>query len=186
MSDILRGHASRAFVLAIAAAVLALIGVLAVAMLRGVGDSPLGRADAPFARAADFTLPTLDGSSSFVLADHTNGPLFIYFWASWCRPCEQEAPLIQKLWPEYQKLGYTFVGINVQDAQRDAKDFVARHGLGFPVLRDVEGKVYLDYGVFGLPEAFFIRPGQVVTEKYNGPLDERDFRAMLARLQGAS
>ena len=60
MPDILRGRSSRALVIVVAAAVLGLVGVLGVAMLRGVGDSPLGRADAPFARAADFTLPTLE------------------------------------------------------------------------------------------------------------------------------
>ncbi|MBM3140490.1 MAG: TlpA family protein disulfide reductase [Candidatus Rokubacteria bacterium] len=180
-----RSPVSRLAAICAGVAAIALVAALAIAMQRGVGSSPLGRTDAGFAVAHDFTLPTLDGGE-FALADHASGPLLLYFWASWCRPCEEEAPVIERLWPEYRALGYTFVGINILDAERDARDFVARHRLTFPLLRDVEGTVYLDYGVYGLPEAFFIRAGLRVSEKYNGALSEGELRAMLARLQEGS
>ena len=156
-----------------------LIVALGVAMFRGVGDSPLGETAAGFERAPDFAAETLDGEP-FDLGRHGDRPLFVYFWASWCAPCEREAPLIQELWPEYEARGYTFVGVNVMDNQGDATAFAARHGLTFPVLRG--GEVYLEYGVSGLPEAFFLRPGLEVSRKYVGQLHEAEFRAMLDRL----
>lgn len=164
----------------------AVLIVLAVAMQRGVGSSPLGRTDAGFTRASAFVLPTIDGTGSFDLSDHADGPVFVYFWASWCAPCREEAPLIERLWPEYRQRGYSFVGVNILDAERDARAFVREFQLTFPLVRDVEGTAYLDYGVYGLPEAFFLRPGLLVSEKFNGALGEREFRAMLDKLQERS
>lgn len=181
-----RGLATRWVAVGFGVAAVALIVVLGVAMKRGIGNSQVGLADAPFTQAPNFTLPTLGGQSTFTLGDHAGSPVFIYFWASWCQPCEQEAPLIEQLWPEYQKLGYTFVGVNIWDTQSDARDFVAQHHLTFPILQEMEGNVYVDYGVSGLPEAFFLRPGLDVSTKYDGALDEKDFRAMLAKIGPAS
>ena len=180
-----RGLAGRLIVAGAGLVALALLATLAVAMRDGVGSSRVGRTEAGFARAGDFTLPTLDGTGSFTLAEHADGPIFVYFWASWCAPCREEAPVIERLWPEYRARGYTFVGVNILDAERDARAFVADERLTFPLLRDVEGTVYLDYGVYGLPEAFFLRPGQLVNEKFNGALGEAEFRAMLDSLQEA-
>ncbi|MDA0256320.1 MAG: TlpA disulfide reductase family protein [Chloroflexi bacterium] len=184
MSDSLRELIWRAgplrLALSGAGVVLAVLLVaLGVAMFRGVGDSPLGETAAGFEHAPAFAAETLDGETH-VIGRHGDGPLFVYFWASWCAPCESEAPLIQALWPEYEARGYTFVGVNVMDNRGDADAFAARHGLTFPVLRG--GEVYLEYGVSGLPEAFFLRPGLEVSRKYVGELREAEFRAMLDRL----
>ena len=156
-----------------------LLAALGVAIDRGVGDSPLGESPASFRLAPDFTAETLDGES-FSLGRHSGGPLFLYFWASWCAPCEREAPLIERLWQEYEARGYTFVGVNVMDNHTDAVAFARRHGLTFPIVRGAD--VYLDYGVIALPEAFFLLPGLRVSGKYFGELREADFRAMLERL----
>jgi cytochrome c biogenesis protein CcmG/thiol:disulfide interchange protein DsbE len=156
-----------------------LIVALGMAMFRGVGDSPLGEAAAGFELAPTFMGETFDGEP-FDLGRHGDGPVFVYFWASWCAPCEREAPLIQALWPEYEARGYTFVGVNVMDNRGEAEAFSRRHGLTFPMLRG--GEIYLDYGVTGLPEAFFLVPGLEISRKYVGELHETDFRAMLDRL----
>lgn len=160
---------------------LALSAVLAVALAQGVGGEPLGGVDTGFETAADFTLPTFEGGT-FTLSDRAEGPIFVYFWASWCAPCREEAPLIQRLWPEYERAGYTFVGVNILDSRRDAEAFIAEFGITFPNVYDDGGGVYLDYGVYGIPEAFFLRPGLLVDRKYLGPLKEDGFRKMLAAL----
>jgi cytochrome c biogenesis protein CcmG/thiol:disulfide interchange protein DsbE len=180
-----RRHAGRLLVIGVGLLAVALLAVLAVAMRQGVGASPLGPTDAGFALASSFELPTLDDADTFRLDDHAGGPLFVYFWASWCAPCREEAPLIERLWPEYRARGYTFVGVNILDAERDARAFAAEFELTFPLVRDVEGTVYLDYGVYGLPEAFFLRPGLLVDQKFNGALGEAELRSMLAKLEGS-
>jgi cytochrome c biogenesis protein CcmG/thiol:disulfide interchange protein DsbE len=171
------GHLSRIVVAVAGAAAVGLIVVLGVAMARDIGDDSVGRASTELDQGADFDLLGLDGSR-FVISEHAGGPVFVYFWASWCPPCEEEAPLIQALWPEFQARGFTFVGVNIWDSQDSARAFVARHGITFPMVID-DGTTYLDYGVYGLPEAFFLRPGLQVDQKFIGALSEVPFRERL-------
>ena len=100
-------------------------------------------------------------------------------YTSWCGPCEDEAPLIQELWPEYEARGYTFIGVNILDGEQSAAAFVERHGLTFPTVIDAAGDAYPDYGVYLVPEAFFFRPGLALEQKYIGPLTEQPFRELL-------
>jgi cytochrome c biogenesis protein CcmG/thiol:disulfide interchange protein DsbE len=173
----------RLLVLIAGGAALLLAGALALALSRGIGGPELGASDTGFEIAADFALPTFDGGS-FTLSEHSDGPAFIYFWASWCLPCRLEAPVIQRLWPEFETAGYTFVGVNILDSESDARAFVEEFDLTFPMVSDDSGGVYLEYGVYGLPEAFFLRPGMVVSEKFIGELNEQELRAMLGRAGG--
>jgi thiol-disulfide isomerase/thioredoxin len=173
------GLSNRLLVGAIGAVVGVLIVAMAIAIVRDVGDEQLGRADTELTSGANFDLPTFDGDR-FVLAEHADQPVFVYFWASWCPPCESEAALIQQLWPEYEARGYMFVGINIWDTPEAARDFVERHGITFPVVSDNDdGTTYLDYGVYGLPEGFFLRPGLALEQKYSGALTEEPFREHL-------
>ncbi len=160
-----------------AAALLAVVS-LGVAMSRGVGREPLGVTDAGFSVASDFTLPTIDGGL-FTLAEHADGPVFLYFWASWCRTCQRDAPVIQRVWPDYEEAGYTFVGVNILDDEDDARAFIERYRLSFPNVRDLTGRVYLEYGVYGIPESFLLRPGLLVSEKFLGAFSESALRRML-------
>ena len=172
----------RVLVLSVGAAALLLSGALAVGVARGVGDSPFGAADAGFEIAADFTLPAFDGEP-ITLSQYAGGPIFVYFWASWCGPCVREAPLIERLWPEFAAAGYTFVGVNVLDRDTDARAFIEQFGLTFPMAAGGRSQIYVEYGVYGLPEGFFLHPGMVVSQKFIGELTEDRFREMLARIE---
>ena len=171
----------RRIVVAAAGVILAaLLAVLAVALTRGRTEVPGISGQAPA-----ISTRTFDGAA-FSLDDRS-GPVFIYFWASWCVPCEAEAPVIQRLWEErYRDRGYTFIGVNMWDADADARAFAVRYGLTFPLIRDEGGKVYLAYGVERLPMAFFVRPGLEIDRRYLGVLDEADLREMLDRLEPRS
>lgn len=161
---------------------LVLLTVLGVAFARGVGADPAGDSEAAFAVAPDFALPMFDGGT-FKLSDHERTPTFVFFWASWCVPCQEEAPVIQRLWPEYEARGYTFVGVNITDAEKDARGFIERYGFTFPVVRDTKGSVYLEYGVAAISESFFLKADREVGGRFIGALKEPDLRERLDALQ---
>ena len=175
----------RLLVIGVGSALLALIAVLAIASVRDVGRDPLGAVDPGIERATEFSLPSLDGGEVSI-ADYADRPIFLYFWASWCAPCEREAPLIERLWKEFEARGYAFLGVNILDSEREARRFVERHGLTFPSLVDADGGVYLEFGVNGVPEAYFLSPGLQVQQKFLGELRESEFRAMLEAIMAAS
>lgn len=158
---------------------------LAVALWQGVGKPDQGRSELGGATAPDFSLEQFNGAS-FALADYADRPVFIYFWASWCGPCVEEAPAIEALWPEYRDRGYAFLGINIWDLRPDAEQFIEDLGLTFPLARDGDRAVYVEYGVQGLPVAFFIEPGLQIHSRYDGPLDEATLRAELERIADSS
>lgn len=176
---------ARAIPLLIGLLFVTLVAVLAIAMAQGVGSPAQGRSGGDLGTAPAFELDQFDGQR-FVLAEYSERPVFVYFWASWCVPCELEAPLIEKLWPEYRDRGWTFLGVNIWDAETDARRFIERHRLSFPTARDEGGKVYLEYGVQGLPTAFFINPGQQIYARFDGPLSENTLRGLLEDASVAS
>ena len=82
--------------------------------------------------ASNFTLPLINGGN-FNLSDHKGKPVLINFFASWCFPCREEMPIIEKIVREYQHKGVIFLGIAVDDTEEKMKDFIAKYGVTFPV-----------------------------------------------------
>ena len=176
LPDALRG---RLAILAAGAALLAVVAAIAIALAREPADGGAAVGGEAVGRAAAVALPTLDGDGEARLADWAGRPLFVYFWASWCAPCERETPLIERLWEEYEPRGYAFVGINIHDREADARAFARRYGLTFPALVDADGDVYFEFGIDGVPQAFFLDSGLRVAHRHAGELDEEALRAML-------
>lgn len=170
----------RSIFIVAAAVVVVLLVVLGVALARGRSEDQrvLAGGGAPEVRMA-----TLQGGE-FNLGEHAQGPVFVYFWASWCLPCRTEAPLIQRLWREYQGRGYTFVGVNIWDGEKDARAFVQEYGLTFPTVADQKGEVYLDFGVERLPTAVMLAPGLKIDRRFVGQLGEPELRTLLDGVGG--
>jgi cytochrome c biogenesis protein CcmG, thiol:disulfide interchange protein DsbE len=106
--------------------------------------------------APEFSLASLSGETltSRQLRGH---PVVLNFWASWCHPCREEAPLLEAKWREYREQGVRFVGVNIRDHEADARRFVERYGLTFPILRDPDQTLARELGIgLGLPQTFFI------------------------------
>jgi cytochrome c biogenesis protein CcmG, thiol:disulfide interchange protein DsbE len=112
--------------------------------------------------AAAFSLTTFSGAP--VSLESLRGKVVVLnFWASWCVPaCYEEAPTLERTWREYKDKGVTVVGVDIQDKEEAAREFLARFGHSFPNAPDPKGRVAVDYGVYGVPETFFIdRKGRV-------------------------
>lgn len=136
--------------------VLALIPAVAFLTVLGVAVSRSGQQAVAGSRAPSFELPLLDGSGMLTDEDLRGKPVVINFWASWCIPCREEAPLLEKAWRTYRDDGVIFLGVNIKDAESDAMKFVRDFGITYPMVRDLDQTLTKDFGVKGLPETFFV------------------------------
>jgi cytochrome c biogenesis protein CcmG, thiol:disulfide interchange protein DsbE len=122
-------------------------------------------------QAPGFVLGRLDGEGSISLASLRGNAVVLNFWASWCLPCKDEAPLFQEAWERYRDRDVVVLGVDAQDFSSDAKRFVARYGLTYPNVHDGEGSTLGRWGNTGFPETWFIdREGKIV-EHIAGPVD---------------
>jgi len=112
--------------------------------------------------APDFTLEDLAGKR-ISLKSLKGNVVFLNFWATWCVPCRQEMPTMEKLHREYRKAGLEVLAVNFRETKEEAVKFVNELGLSFTVLLDEDGKVSEEYGVWSLPLSYFInRKGEFV------------------------
>jgi cytochrome c biogenesis protein CcmG/thiol:disulfide interchange protein DsbE len=157
---------ARAF--AIFLGVLAVVGLLAYGLLTK-GEAALAVGDP----APDKPLSTLDGAGEGELADYRGRWVLVNFWASWCEPCRDEAPALERFHREHRGPGFTVLGVNLDDASPDAIAFTEEFGLTYPQLRDGDGRELRDeYGMTGFPESFVVDPEGRVALIRRGPVDE--------------
>ncbi|MDQ6916158.1 MAG: TlpA family protein disulfide reductase, partial [Actinomycetota bacterium] len=95
---------------------------------------------------------------------HLRGtPVVLNFWASWCVPCRQEAPVLERFWRAQRGSGAVVLGLDMQDVTDDARGFVRQFGMTYPNVRDQGNDAARRYGTTGIPETFFIsRAGRIV------------------------
>jgi peroxiredoxin len=105
--------------------------------------------------APNFSLPTLSGDT--ITLDGLKGKvLLLNFWASWCTPCQEELPELQKIHQKYHERGFDVVGINIDKQQANAAKFVQRFGLTFPVLLDPESSTIQEYRGNAMPISYLL------------------------------
>ena len=103
----------------------------------------------------DFTLPNLDGKK-VSLKDFRGKVVFLNFWATWCVPCREEMPAMEKLYQEFREKNFVVLAVNVKDRKADAVNFVKELKLSYPVVIDPDAQVGLLYGAWGLPTTYLI------------------------------
>jgi cytochrome c biogenesis protein CcmG, thiol:disulfide interchange protein DsbE len=160
--------------------VVLLLALLVWSLVTGEGGDlakAANRGDKP--QAPDFTLERLDREGELTLSTLRGRGVVLNFWASWCGPCKEEAPFLEQVWRQNRDRKLVVVGLNAKDFRRDARRFMQRFDLTFPVARDGSDDTVTSYGVTGFPETFVVdREGKVV-EAFVGAVNSDEDRARL-------
>jgi cytochrome c biogenesis protein CcmG/thiol:disulfide interchange protein DsbE len=147
--------------------VMPLVGFLAYGFTRDPREIPSPLIGRP---APPFTLPLMDGGE-MKLEDLRGKVVFLNFWASWCPPCRAEARLLEASWKRHRGEDVAFLGINMQDREEAARAFLREFGITYTNGIDAGNRVAIGYGVWGIPETFFIDRNGRITYKHIGALD---------------
>ena len=157
------------------------IYLLALACLVAwVGSAESASVTAP---APNFTLKSLAGKN-IKLSELTGNVVLVNFWASWCGPCRQEMPLLNAIHKKYAPLGFTVLGVNVEEKVANAKSFIAERPVDFPILLDNKNRVSQLYNVVAMPTTVVIdRDGKIrfIHQGYQAG-DEAKYRKMVKTL----
>ena len=161
--------AQLAALIGVAALLALLIWKVAFGRTTGAADE---LAEGKLVHAPAFTLDRLDRDGQLAVADLRGKAVVVNFWASWCIPCRDEAPVLQKTYERYRDQGLVVLGVDVNDFRQDARRFMKRYGLTYPVVYDGKGSTVGKWGVRGFPETFFVdRTGKLVGERIEGAVD---------------
>jgi cytochrome c biogenesis protein CcmG/thiol:disulfide interchange protein DsbE len=133
-------------------------------------SAELARGENP--TAPEFDLARLDRAGRLTFSSLRGKGVVVNFWASWCIPCKDEAPVLEQTWRRYRDQGLVVLGIDAQDFKGDARRFMRKHGVTYPVVYDGKGSTLGRWGVTGFPETFCVdRRGRLVGAKIDGGVD---------------
>ncbi|MEO5575248.1 MAG: TlpA disulfide reductase family protein [Gaiellaceae bacterium] len=154
--------------------VAALLGLLAWKLAQGESEvtSELGRGGTP--TAPQFALERLDGKGELSLRSLRGRPVVLNFWASWCGPCKDEAPVLEAAAKRWRGQDVAFVGVDVKDFRGDARDFLARYGVTYPNVYDGKGSTVGRYGVRRFPETYFVNADGKVVYRIAGAVQDAE------------
>jgi cytochrome c biogenesis protein CcmG/thiol:disulfide interchange protein DsbE len=128
--------------------------------------------------APPFALALFDGGT-LTLHQLRGKVVFLNFWASWCPPCRAEARMLEAAWQKHREQGVVFLGVNIQDEEENARAFLQEFGITYPNGLDRGARIAIEYGVWGLPETFFIDRDGRITYKHVGALGWQTITAKL-------
>jgi cytochrome c biogenesis protein CcmG/thiol:disulfide interchange protein DsbE len=103
--------------------------------------------------------------STLALMDFKGKAVVLNFWASWCGPCKEEAPLLERVWKQEQGKNVVFLGIDFQESSSNAINFLQSYNITYPAVLDAHGSVANKYGVTSLPVTIFINRNGIVVSK---------------------
>lgn len=161
------------------------VGALALLIVLGLklsqGDNQLGEVKLHPYPAPAFSLGLFDGGN-FSLDGQRGKIVVVNFWASWCVPCQSEAPVLEQSWQRYRGKGVDFVGVDIKDTPQDARGFLQRYAASYPNGFDAQKQIYINYGVYGLPETFVVNQQGLILHHVIGPVTSVQLDGWLAPL----
>jgi cytochrome c biogenesis protein CcmG/thiol:disulfide interchange protein DsbE len=160
---------TRALRIGVVVAMAALVLVLILAFRRDPHDIRTGTVGKP---APAFTLQRLDGSGTMVIDAPSGRVTVVNFFASWCIPCKEENPALVRVYERYRASNVEFIGVLYQDSRESGLKYVQDNGVPWLTGSDDDGRVAFAYGVFGIPETYFIGADGVIAGRHIGPIDE--------------
>lgn len=130
-----------------------------------------------------FTFTTFEGETISLEALRGKG-VVLNFWASWCAPCRDEAPLLEATWRREKENGIVFIGLDYLDQEPAARAYLAEFDITYPNGPDLQSAVARRYGIKGVPETFFIDPEGVIQEVVVGPIvNQAQLDALLDKIR---
>lgn len=132
--------------------------------------------------APAWSIPLYAADSTVSLEKLEGKPVVMNFWASWCLSCRDEAHVLESGWQRHGR-DVAFVGVAVSDERGPAMEFIERYGKTYHLGPDVDGSIALDYGLFGVPETFFISPDGRILAKHIGPLSSVELDRRIEELE---
>lgn len=123
--------------------------------------------------APDFQLNQINQNNELEtirLSDYKGKGVMLNFWGTWCKPCEDEMPYMQELYPEYKEKGVEIIAVSLDKTELVIHQFIDRYGLTFPVPHDVKGEIKELYKVGPIPSTFFINPDGEIQHYVRGAL----------------
>jgi peroxiredoxin len=132
--------------------------------------------------APSFSLPQLDSNGPVALESLRGRVVLVNFWATWCKPCEDEIPAMERLYQALRPGGFEILAISVGEEAAVVRGFRDRMGISFPILLDADKRVAIEWQTFAFPESLLVDRDGTILERYVGPR-EWDAAAYLDRLR---
>lgn len=142
---------------------LALLGLLGWGLAR-VQEGPKSSGLAP-----DFTITSFDGET-LTLSELRGQVVVINFWASWCPPCREEAPYLERTWRKYKDQGVVFIGVDYVDTEPEALAYIEEFDITYFNGPDLGTRISQAYNIQGVPETFFVTKNGELREPHIGPM----------------
>lgn len=147
-------------------------GVLGLLALLGLGLIRAAAGQVDSGPAPDLELTTF-GGQAIRFSSLRGQVVVINFWASWCIPCRQEAPILEATWRTYRERGVVFIGVDYLDTEREALAYMQKFDLTYPNGPDLGTRIAQAYRIQGVPETFFVDRGGMLRGVHIGPISEQ-------------